>query len=352
MDALASRQEDADARQRDADARQRDTDARQRNADARFELLARQLRGEDGPEETLLAGNEATAAGEPPTVKEPAAPAEIRPLDNAAPALATPVQNSGRGRLDSATLQQFLKYGSNDLSCAEDWLAQAEEVGKDCNLSHNQLCTAFYDRCVGEVKAFADLLDDGIKCSWPRLCDALLSNFSRKIRLPMFREELVRMDKIAGLPFQVAIRRVEKLMVATDYPSDDLGPVLTLLKAFPDELRTVAMAKGLLGRTWQDACAYLSEIGSDIAAACPDIQLVARPATKAPPRAPARNPAAVVEPAATTEPAVTPNPVAAVARPVGRKPRGPLICWNCGGEGHTRRQCGKPLSEDKKRPKN
>src|SRR5262249_9751039 len=126
-----------------------------------------------------------------------------------------------RGKLDESTLKEFGVIGVNNLSCAEAWIARAERVAREHNLSHGQLCTAVCERATGEVKTFVDSLTDDSQFDGPKLCDLLVANFGRAARQLQYHEELADMSKIVGLGLEAAVDRIRKLMTETNQPPEN-----------------------------------------------------------------------------------------------------------------------------------
>jgi hypothetical protein len=225
------------------------------------------------------------------------------------------------GKLDAATLVLFQGHGSYDLSCAEDWIADAESLAKLFNLHHRQLCWAFYQGTVGEVRAYLDTLSPMTNQDWSMMCSALLAEFSRESRKWKHREELHKMNRIAGLSIWAAIDRIKALIAMTGHPTTDLTPVWALMKEFPVELHLAVTTKGVRWKCRQQALGDLRELGRIVNEGHPDLQLVAKSEPKVEPCTPA------IGPVTTT-----------VSRPPRRNPT-TMRCHRCGDLGHGYRQC-------------
>jgi len=307
--------------------------------EARFEALARSLKSADEKEEAATAKEEKALVGTDPPAPDNEEPKP--PVDSTPPEISRTY-----GKLDSATLCLFQRYGSDDLSCAEVWIADAERHAKDHNLTHHQLCRAFYQGTVGEVRAYLDTFGDDTRNNWPELRRSLLDEFSKELQKPKHVVELALMNGIAGLSLQAAIDRVKRLIAATDHPDTDLGPVWAMTEEFPAILDFTANTKEW--ESCQEAFDDLRKMGRKFKRTRPGTQMIARSKPKVPLRTPTVGPVATVE-SATTEEAT--EPVAMVTR---RPPKKPTTwrCHRCGGRGHSLWQCPTKETLNDKQSKN
>jgi hypothetical protein len=311
----------------------------QKESEARMMALMTKLMGTLRAGEATAEEAEAPAGGAAPEAQEAAtttteaaaAPTEPAPAE-ATPAEATPAEEKpGRqGKLDEATMTMFWEFGDDDLMCAEDWIAHAEEVGKMYNLNHDQLCMALRRRAVGTVKAKLEETRAPTKYNWPRVCKFLIERFGRNAREPEFQDELSRMDKIAGMDLFAALDRVETLMAKTNHSLNNTAPLRKMLAAFPDGVGATVLDLGCLKKTWPEAVAdiktYAANRGPDMLAP----KRLARP----PPDATRAKSAGTV---ATVESAATPESATTGRRPKGKKPR--PRCYKCGEFGHMQWHC-------------
>jgi len=347
------------AQQEQAEARHREAEARQRVTDARLEELMRRVGGESKASEPPSAGTPTTVAAGTPTAGELSTPASApSPATDPTPAaVPTPVGatldgNFGKGKLDSSILDLFWAYGEDDLSSADEWIAQAEEIAEMHNLGHKQLCVAFQKRATGKVKALLNHYAPAERHDWPALCRILLSNFGRETRRRWCRQELSSMDGFAGLNLGAALSRLQGLLTAAEHLPTDKDPIMRLLKAFP-EFRPVVMTMNFGKMTWMEALKALRDKEVEFMVSYMPQQLpIAKPETKNPSRGATVGPvatiesAAPVEPVAATQPAESPGPVAVVARPAPGRRSG-IKCYRCRRLGHAWYECkAKVIIED------
>jgi hypothetical protein len=305
--------------------------------------LSDKVANKPGPSE-----NQQDAEGEPgkatektqePVVSSPVDEATTKATADAKP----PDPGRSRGKLDTATLNSFPEFGSDDLSYAEKWIADAEELAETLQLSKRLLCLAFCQRAVGDVKAYLEHFDGETKNDWSKLCGVLLDQFGREVLRPKHKLELLRMDKIAGMPLRSAVSRLQGLVAATDHPSTDLDPIWVLIRRFPPVVAQEAVPSKAQWKTCQEAFDDLARIAKMLAVQNPDAPVVATPTTKPTPE-PKAGLVAVAEPVAPAETVLVAGPTdTAAPRFQARRPEprrhGGFRCFGCQKTGHSWRQC-------------
>jgi hypothetical protein len=313
--------------------------------DQLLKQLSDKAASKPGPSE-----NQQNAEGEPGKATEKTQePVVSPPVDEATAYAKPPDSGRSRGKLDTATLNSFPEFGSDDLSYAELWIADAERLAESLQLSKELLCLAVCQRAVGEVKELLDKYSDATKRDWPSLCKALQINFGKRTIMDKHKRELAVMDKVAGLPLAVAIDRVERLMVIADHSPADLQPIRALMRQFPEALTSKLYDRPDHWKTCKEALDDLMRVverdlmlvGSQLVAKSP-------PKTAAP--VPKAAPVAVAEPA---EPVLVSGHTATAApRFKARRPEprrdGVLLCFWCHKAGHTWRQCPAVAEEEAK----